>query len=791
MIRVLRSVGVMAGLCVGAAGSLFGQTGSIEGRVRSETGEGLARVEVILTGTSHRTLSGEDGRFFLAGVPAGEYALVATRLGYEPAERSIDVGANVSATVELTLGESAIALQEVEVIGRRETSYKSDYSFAAAKVAIPSIDIPQSISAVTKEVMADRKAYRLGEVVKNVSGVNQFSGYDDLTMRGFRNSGSNGRLINGLRSVNSYWSQPITPHLERVEVIKGPASALFGNANPGGTVNMVTKKPLPVRRQALSFTVGSYDAYRVQADFTGPVNAEGTLLYRVNVGYENAGSFRDQIFNETVLVAPSVSFLPSEPTRVNVDLVYGINNTRLDRGQAVYGTQDLHSTPTSFSLSQPSDHHRLKDFLLNASISHQLMDRLTINASYMKSRGDEDLAEHRTSNQFRDDTTMIMLYGERKTENVTDNLTTYVVADLETGPARHRAMLGFDYITVWGDGSNWGAVGSEAGVADFILTRPSYTVRRVDAYTPTSSTGYGEARGEYSTYGAYVQDQMSLGRLKVLVGLRRDEYTDRLNPGTPGETGVVQTALIPRLGAVYGLGGVLNLYGNYSAGFEPVAASYNSNPIYGGPFDPERSNMIELGAKGEFFDQRLTVTAAAYQIVKTNVLVSANSPTNPDELRQRGRERARGFEVDVAGSVTPNLSLIAHYALNRTIILEDADASLVGQEKENALRQLAGAWAKYQIGEGPLAGIGFGAGFHHVADRFTFERADPGAGLDDLILPGYSVFDAALYYNINNVRLAANLNNLTDETYWVGGYASNRIFPGAPRSVLVSVGYSF
>ncbi|MQA91731.1 MAG: TonB-dependent siderophore receptor [Gemmatimonas sp.] len=560
---------------------------------------------------------------------------------------------------------------------------------------------------------------------------------------------------------------------------------------PGGTVNMVTKKPLPVKRQAVSFTVGSYDAYRVQADFTGPVNAESTLLYRVNVGYENAGSFRDQIFNESVLVAPSVSFLPDEATRVNVDLVYGINNTRLDRGQAVYGTQDLHSTPISFSLSQPSDHHRLKDFVLNASISRQLTDRLSINASYMKFRWDEDLAEHRTSNQFRNDTTMVMLYGERISEEVTDNVTTYVVGDVETGAIRHMAMLGFDYITDWSDGSSWGAVGTEAGVADFILTRPSYIVRRVDTYTPTSSTGYGEGRGEYSTYGIYVQDQMSLGRLKVLVGLRRDEYVDRLNPGEPGETRVVQTALIPRLGVVYGLGSALNLYGNYSAGFEPVAALYNSNPIYGGPFDPERSHMMEIGAKGEFLDQRLTVTAAAYQIVKTNVLASANSSANPDEMRQRGRERARGFEVEVAGNVATNLSLIAHYALNRTIISEDLDESLIGQDKENAPRHLAGAWAKYQIEEGSLAGIGLGAGFHHVASRFTFERANPAAGLDNLILPGYSVFDAALYYTVNNFRIAANLNNLTDQTYWVGGYASNRIFPGAPRSVLVSVGYSF
>lgn len=790
MDRVFRSVVLVAALIVCTAVSASAQTGSIQGSVRSEAGQVLPGVRVSVDGTSHGTLTGEDGRFLLLEVPAGEHTLVATRLGYGQAEVQVVVDAGVAATVEVTLREEALALQEVEVIGRRETSYKSDYSFAAAKVAIPSIEIPQSISAVTKEVMVDRKAYRLGEVVKNLSGVNQFSGYDDLTMRGFRNNSSNGRLINGLRSVNGFWSQPISPHLERVEVIKGPSSALFGNANPGGTVNMVTKKPLPVSRQGLSFTLGSHDTYRAQADFTGPVNPEGTLLYRVNVGYENGGSFRDQIFNESILVAPSVSFLPSEATRVNVDLVYGINNTRLDRGQAVYGTQDLRSTPIGFSLSQPSDHHRLKDFLLNASISHQLTDRFSINASYMKFRWDEDLAEHRTSNQFLNDTTMIMLYQERVAEQVTDNLTTYLVANLETGPVRHTALFGFDYINDWADRSDWAAQGEEQGVADFILTQPSYITRRVETYTPGRSTGYGEARSEYDTYGLYVQDQVSLGRVKVLAGLRREEYVDRLNPGTGEETRVVQTALIPRLGAVYGLDSDVNLYGNYSAGFEPVAAFYNNNPIYGGPFDPERSNMVEVGAKGEIFDGRLAVTAAAYQIVKSNVLVWANNPNNPDEMEQRGRERSRGFELDVTGSLTPNLNLIAHYALNRTIISDDLDESLIGQVKENAPRHLGGAWVRYQVEEGPLAGIGLGAGFHHVASRFTFERADPAAGLEDLILPGYTVVDAALYYTVDDFRIAANLNNVTDRTYWVGGYASNRIYPGSPRSVLVSVGYT-
>ncbi|MBD0256867.1 MAG: TonB-dependent receptor, partial [Cytophagales bacterium] len=231
------------------------ERGTLTGRVRAGT-DPLPGAGVQLEGTSYGGVTDTDGRFTLDNLPAGTYTLTVTLLGFAPHRQSVALTAGTNATVEVALIESVQNLPEVEITGRRATTYQSDYSFAATKTATALKDIPQAVSVVTKELLDDRQAYRIGDVVKNVSGVNQYSFYNDLTMRGFRSQ--NVRLINGLRGGFGFFTQPVTVHLERVEIIKGPASALFGNTVPGGTMNLVTKKPLAEKRQSLSFTTGSF-----------------------------------------------------------------------------------------------------------------------------------------------------------------------------------------------------------------------------------------------------------------------------------------------------------------------------------------------------------------------------------------------------------------------------------------------------------------------------------------------------------------------------------------------------
>ncbi|WPP50094.1 TonB-dependent receptor [Catalinimonas niigatensis] len=785
----------------------------------AQSGNPLEAVNVGLSNTAYGATTDAQGEFRISNVDPGNYKLVTTSVGYEKNAKEISLAAGQTLEVNFNLQTTSTQLQEVEIIGRKETSYQNEVSFVASKTATALKDVPQAVSYVTKEVIQDQQAFRTSEVVKNISGVNQFSGYDDFTLRGFR-IGSN-QLINGLRVSGGFWNAPLISNLERVEVIKGPASALFGNTDPGGTINRVTKKPLDEDRKSVSFSTGSFQTFRATSDFTGPMNEDESLLYRLNLAYQSSETFRDLQDKTDILVAPSLSFLPNDKTRVNFDFVYSATFGKLDRGQPIFGATagtDLNSTPISFAIGQANDFHNEKNFYLTTSVTHELTNNISLNASYLKYGYEEDLLEHRTSNNFAVNgegeqipTQMEMQTIRRELKSYNDNLTTYLTLDLTTGELRHKLLAGYDFIqqTVpiggasenargYRNASNTGVINTynpenrdlylldENGnpvpnVPHFDLVNPSYTIGNTSNYFTTSTP---VAPTRYYSNGIYVQDQISWRKLQLLVGLRQEFYSDYLNYKQNAEEEVEQQALIPRFGIVYSLTPQVNAYATYVEGFQPQSAGTIGSPeIFGGPFDPLTSQMIEFGAKGGWFADRLTTNLAFYRIEQNNILVNANSAANPDLLEQRGQEVARGIELDVIGNILPNFSILGNYAFNDTEITESDNEALIGQVKENAPKHQGGFWARYTIGSGNLQGIGFALGGNFVTERTTFDAG--------LMLPGYTVFDAAVYYEVNKFKIAANFNNVLDKTHWVGGYSYTRLYPGAPRNFMMNVAYTF
>ena len=258
-----------------------------------------------------------------------------------------------SPTTKIPPSDTALFdLGSVEVVGRRDRGYKSRYSYGATKVGMETRDIPQSLTTVTKELIQDQGARRLADVVNNVAGVNVFSTYDDIVLRGFRSWG--GALVNGHKAPSG-WYSPTLFNVERLEVVKGPASALFSNVVPGGTVNYVTRKPLETSRKEVTLSTGSFDDYAASIDLTGPVDSEKRTLYRAILGYENSGSFRDNLQNRTLFAAPSLTFRPDASTNLHAELVVSRNTTGLDRGMP--STRDAKSPdlPISTNLMQPGD----------------------------------------------------------------------------------------------------------------------------------------------------------------------------------------------------------------------------------------------------------------------------------------------------------------------------------------------------------------------------------------------------------------------------------------------------
>lgn len=800
---------------------------TVTGKVVNTNNNPISLVNISISGTTQGVASDNDGNFKITDLPNGNYTLYFSAVGYYDQEKKVFINdTNLELTVALTI--DVTELQTVEITGRKATTYKNTLSFSGTKTATALKDLPQQIQYVSKELILDQGAFTLNDVLKNVSGANQYSFYNDISIRGFRVQGqrNSGNLVNGLRAFTSFWKQSLIPHIERVEVIKGPSSALFGNASPGGVINRVTKKPLDENRQFISASVGSFGTTRALADFTGPLNKDKTLLYRLNLGYENTDGFRDLQFGRNLIIAPSFSFLPSDNTRLNIDLVYQDSKGRLDRGQAVFGNGNLKSVPITRSLSATNDF--LNELNLNATIAfqHKFSDHITFNSTYLRSTYDEDLLEHRTSNQFArngngtfDETRVAMRVFIRKRSWSNDNFNNYFNFKFDTGEIKLKLLVGYDYFE-----QKLEPGGSQLEARSYLLANgtatntfnpdnaaayvldadgnPVTNVGHFDLTSPTANALRDMTNYVYRTrnfnqflqrsHGVYLQDQIEYKKLKLLLGLRREFFTDFVNYDTEAETESEQSAWIPRVGLVYELTPDINLYGTWVKGCQPQAAADVQNPDAGGPFDALRSQLFELGAKAEFFEKRLAVSMAVYHLTEKGSLYDAGDPENPELLRQFGEEEAKGIEFDVVGRIMPNWSLTASYAFNEAEITESDNNSraIIGVQKPNAPKHSGNLWTKYVIDHGKYNGLGVGFGYNFVTERNGSLPAS-NAVEDIPVFPSYGIFDAALYYKINKVQFQVNFNNLFNKTHWVGGYDFIRAFPGAPRNVLTTVSYTF
>ncbi len=779
--------------------------------------------------------SGEDGYFRVNDLPNGNYQLSITAVGFEPVEERITL-TDANQEINFTLSPRTTELQSVEVVGRTAKQYNSEYSFSATKTAILNKDLPQSIGTVTKELIADRQAFGLADAVKIVSGVIPSSYYNQYAIRGISQN-EEGQLVNGMRTRQYYFLQPLTTNIERVEVLKGPASVTFSSVDPGGSINLVTKKPLAVARRELSLSVGSFSTLRGTLDFTGPLNESKTLLYRLNGAYQEARSFRDLVNNDAFLLSPSLSYVPSDRTALNVEMILSNLNGTLDRGQpifgAVEGVTDLNSTPISLNLGASNDYFRSKEFIVTGTLSHKFTKNISFNTAYMKQTWQEDLQEHRTTNAFAPDTTgqpvtslAAMQFVQRRQSWNIDNVNSYFNFDFTTGKVNHQLLVGYDlhrWQKLKGGGQNaargfllkngtvagsfvranlpnyqtvttGGVTLPRPNVPHFDLSNPSYTVRNVNDYTLNVRTALPSALT--TSQAVYLQEQVRWNRFILLLSLRHEWFEDITNFDTPNELSFTQTAWVPRIGLTYAVTKNVNVYGTYLEGFQPqsntVTLMPNTGSFFGtarsaNQFEPLRSNLKELGAKVSLWNGKLNVNAAGYEINQENLLMNANLPEFPDSLTTRGAERSRGVELDVAGYLLPDWQINASYSYIDAVIVRDNDESLVGARKQNTPYHSYNLWTRYDFPKGTaLEAIGIGLGVQHVGGRVPwFTRA--------FEVPPYTLLDAALYYNPgkSHVQVALNVNNVTNETYWLGAQNYLRLFPGAPRNALLTATYRF
>jgi iron complex outermembrane receptor protein len=809
---------------------------SFKGKVLEENGKSLpgATINLKLNNRVFTSVSDKEGYYRFDNLETGNILFSVSAIGYQNLTGKVTISGDYERNFELVLLNTN--LPNIEVVGRTAKNYISEYSYAATRVSMLNRDIPISIGTVTKELIADRQAFQLADAVKVIPGVVPSSFYNQYAIRGISQN-EEGQIINGMRTRQYYFLQPITSHIERVEVLKGPASASFASVDPGGSINMVTKKPLSVDRKEVTISAGSFATMRGTIDFTGPLNESKTLLYRFNGAYQEAASYRDLVKNNSFLLTPSISYIPNDKTSINVEMILSNLEGNLDRGQpifgAVAGVTNLNSTPISLNLGAANDYFKSKELITTALLSHKFNKSISFNAAYMKQTWQEDLLEHRTNNAFAPDINnqpvnnlVGMQLVQRKQNWDVDNLNAYLNFDFSTGKIKHNLLVGYD-LQSWeklkGGGQNAargfllnngsvantfvlanaanyqtmvvdGKIIPKPNVPHFNLANPIYTLRNINEYNLNVRTAIPSALT--TTNAIYVQEQIKINKLLIILGLRQEWFEDITNYKTQTELEFKNAKLLPRIGLTYSLTKNINIYATYLEGYQPQSntvtlmpntANYFWTTQSAARFKPLESNLKEIGAKTSFANNRLSLNLSLYEINQKNILLNAGIPAFPDSLITRGAQQSRGVEIELTGYLSSNWQINASYSFIDAKILEDNDPALKGKRTQNTPANSASLWTRYNFSNrSPLKDIGIGLGTQYNGSRIPwFTRA--------FETPAYTVFDMALYYSPgqSKMQLAINVNNLFNKTYWIGAQSYTRLFPGAPRNVMLTATYRF
>jgi iron complex outermembrane receptor protein len=675
--------------------------------------------------------------------------------------------------------------EEIEVIatgegeGGVEDNYNVPDASTATRTDTPLKDIPQSIQVLPQQVIEDQQANRLEDALRNVSGVSAGDSFGGTTerfvIRGFAQDTT---LVNGFRQGAFGQGFPSLERLERIEVLKGPASILYGNLEPGGVVNLVTKKPLSEPFAETSIELGNFGLFQTGFDFSDAVDSEKKLLYRLNAAVEVSDGFRDFDQDTTRLsLAPTINWQIGKNTDLLIDFNY-INEARpFDRGIVAIG-DGVADVPFDRIFQQSDDEYELEQLSASYQLEHRFSDKWKLRNSFRLVSS--DTSNFTLDSLFIDDSG-ILERGFRRNEDLNENyaIQTNVVGEFKTGKIAHQMLAGVDFDRSTTVGRQ-GRLPEDPVFLIDVFTQEADPVPDIEPEDLTSFARDENIRADL--IGIYLQDQISISKqFKFLAGGRLDIYDQETIDFTEDLTSEQsQERFSPRLGIVYQPIEPISLYASYSTSFNPDP--FNSTTVDGDVLEPSTGTQYELGVKGEFLNKKLTTTLAFYQIERDNF--ATTDPDNPDFSIAAGQVRSRGIELDLAGEVLPGWKVIAAYAYTDAEITEDNDFP-VGNQLENVPENSASLWTSYEIQQGSLQGLGLGAGVFFVGDR----QGD----LDNsFTLPSYVRTDAALFYRQDNWQANLNFQNLFDVDYIKSSETFREYLrPGDPFTVIGSVSVEF
>jgi len=677
-----------------------------------------------------------------------------------------------------------VALSELSVagtgIGLAESAtspvvgYRATRSATATRTDTPLRDTPQSVQVVPREVIEDRQDVRLSDALQNVSNVQPggtLQGRSDtFLIRGFRTQtyAIDGVLLN--QANNFLSTQRDLADVERIEVLKGPASVLYGRGDPGGLVNIVTRRPTLTPSGDLTLQGGSYGFARLQGSVSGALPGTEGFAGRVSFAAQDDPTFRnygDGRANSRFFVAPAFTWTPTADTRVEFLAEITRQDSQYDEGLIAYRGRVPLDNISRFYGTSNSRYAGASNFA-TLRIEHDLTPDVTLRQIVNVQSGSFDVFAARATAVNAAGTLVTRRGSIVNSDFASIDTQSEVVAKFDAFGFRNTFLAGFEYTN---------------GYRRPISQQTTATTT-TSFLNPVPRINFGtfaflnDLKQRNDLYGVYLQDQIDLGAgLQLLLGTRMDFGSQFYFSRTAASRTIPPEQELfgfsPRVGLVYRPIEPLTLYASYTNSFKP-----QTDNVFGATNPPPETGVqYEVGARYDLVPDRLTVSAAAFSITRQNV--SATDPVNTGFSVITGAQRSEGVEVDIAGEILPGWKIIGGLGYLDAKITKDTTFA-VGNRLIGVPEFSGSVWSTYQVQTGEWRGFGVGFGATYVGARFGDLNNSYKVG-------AYTRLDAAVFYDYERYRFALNARNLTDARYIEQPFNQFNNQPGAPLTVLASI----
>lgn len=714
---------------------------------------------------------------------AASRLLSGTGLSYRFTNSSTVTITGSSPASQAAASDGATQLQPITVEGRESAWGPVDgiiaqQSASGTKTDTPLVETPASIKVIAREQLSDQAVTTLGGALRYSPGVfaEELGGtdnrYDQYMIRGFSDTYP---YVDSLttRTYFTLLSPKLEPYgLERVEVLNGPASSLYGAGTPGGLVDAISKRPIETPLRELQLQIGDPKGVSGAFDFSGPITDDGTFLYRLTGIARAADTQVDHVDTKNFYIAPAFTWKPDEDTSFTLLTKFqrtddGILTQNLPALGTLYEAP-FGKIPTDFFVGERDFNKLSKNSAsVGYAFEHHFNDVWTVrqNLRYAYSGTEMDMI----GTAGWDSATELSRWTMAADASLHDfAVDTQAEAKFETGFLDHKLLLGVDHTS---SKSHWYDQEGDAEPLDVL--NPIYGL-------PYTTDGFFfETRDQLLQTGVYLQDQISFDNWRISGGLRYDWATTKDEMYLPSSASVTNDDkhLTGRIGALYIFDNGFAPYVSYSTSFQPTPGLNADN----GVLKPTTGKQFEVGLKyqPEGYDSYLTV--ALYNLERENVTTA--DPRLP-VFTQTGAVRMRGIEFSGTADLDNGLKVIASYSYNDGKITKDESADVLGNRPLDVPRHLASLWVDKTIESGAAEGLGFGAGLRYVGDRY-------GDNQNTVKLPGNFLVDASLHYDVKDWRLAVNAANLFDKKYIGTCDGENYCYYGNRRTVLGTVTYKW